>query len=66
MRYKDTMEQELKEKQKQLMQEYKEFERMQTEHSTNTACYKCCQSNMDRLDAEAEQIRYVLESGCCE
>ena len=54
------------EQQKKIMQEYKEWEQMQTDYSYDENFYRFCEWKMNTLDEEAEQIRYVLESGCCE
>lgn len=58
--------QEKMEKQESLVQEYAMYKNMQTEHSEDTDFYRYCQHNMDRLDEEAEQIRFELEMGCCD
>ena len=42
------------------------YERLQTEHSDDEYFYRCTQKEMDAIDEEAEQIRHVLEMGCCE
>lgn len=52
--------------QKKLMQERKAWEQMQTDYSYDADFYKFCEWKMNLLDEEAEQIRYVLEMGCCE
>lgn len=53
-------------RQAELMQEYSQWETMQTDYSYDTDFYKFCQWKMNLLDEEAEQIRHVLEMGCCE
>lgn len=58
--------QKLIEKQNSLMKERDMFERMQTNHSNDEEFYHYCQRNMDRLDEEADAIRYKLEMRCCE
>lgn len=52
--------------QKKLMQEREAWEQMQTDYSYDEEFYKFCEWKMNLLDEEAEQIRYVLEMGCCE
>lgn len=52
--------------QKKLMQERKAWEQIQTDYSYDEDFYKFCEWKMNLLDEEAEQIRYVLEMGCCE
>lgn len=48
------------------MQERDLWEQMQTDFSYDEDFYKFCEWKMNLLDEEAEQIRYVLEMGCCE
>lgn len=57
---------ELIKRQAELMQEYSRWEAMQTDFSFDEDFYNFCQWKMQLLDEEAEQIRYVLEMGCCE
>lgn len=52
--------------QKKLMQERESWEQMQTDYSYDEDFYKFCEWKMNLLNEEAEQIRYVLEMGCCE
>lgn len=52
--------------QKKLMQERKAWEQMQTDYSYDEDFYKFCEWKMNLLNEETEQIRYVLEMGCCE
>ena len=52
--------------QKKLMQESKAWNRMQTDYSYDEDFYKFCEWKKNLLDEEADQIRYVLEMGCCE
>lgn len=56
----------LLEQQTKLMQERDLWEQMQTDFSYDEDFYKFCEWKMNLLDEEAEQIRYVLEMGCCE
>ena len=56
----------LKKQQKALMRKYAIYEQLQTEHSGDEYFYRCTQKEMDAIDEEAEQIRHVLEMGCCE
>ena len=56
----------LRKQQKALMQKREIYERLQTEHSDDEYFYRCTQKEMDAIDEEAEQIRHVLEMGCCE
>ena len=56
----------LKKQQKELMHRYMILEQLQTEHSNDEYFYRCTQKEMDAIDEEAEQIRHVLEMGCCE
>ena len=58
--------QELIEKQESLMQDRAMYENMQTQHSEDAVFLTYCQHKMDRLDEEAEQIRFELEMGCCD
>lgn len=53
-------------RQAELMQEYGQWEAMQTDFSYDEDFYRFCQWKMELLDEEAEQIRHVLEMGCCE
>lgn len=53
------------EEQTKLMQEYGEWEELQTECSDDEEAYHICQWEMQLLDEKAEQIRYMLETGCC-
>ena len=48
------------------MQKREIYEHLQTEHSDDEYFYRCTQKEMDALDEQAEQIRHVLEMGCCE
>lgn len=57
--------QKLKEHQNKLMQERSLWEQMQTDFSHDEDFYRFCEWKMQMLDEEAEQIRYVLEMGCC-
>lgn len=52
--------------QKKLMQERKAWEQMQTNFSYDEDFYKFCELKINLLNEEAEQMRYVLEMGCCE
>ena len=54
------------ERQTELMHERDLWERMQTDFSYDEYFYKFCDWKMNFLDEEAEQIRHVLEMGCCE
>ena len=54
------------EQQEKLMLEYEEWELMQTDHSYDKDFNKFCDWKKNALDEEAEQIRRVLEMGCCE
>ncbi len=56
----------LKKQQKELVRRYAILEQLQTEHSGDEYFYRYAQKEMDAIDEEAEQIRYVLEMGCCE
>lgn len=56
----------LKKQQKELVRRYAILEQLQTEHSDDEYFYRCTQKEMDAIDEEAEQIRHVLEMGCCE
>lgn len=56
----------LEKQQKELMRRYTILEQLQTEHSDDEYFYRCTQKEMDAIDEEAEQIRHVLEMGCCE
>ena len=56
----------LKKQQKALMRKYAIYEQLQTEHSGDEYFYRYAQKEMDAIDEEAEQIRHVLEMGCCE
>lgn len=56
----------LRKQQKALMQKREIYERLQTEHSDDEYFYRCTQKEMDAIAEEAEQIRHVLEMGCCE
>ena len=56
----------LKKQQKALMRRYAILEQLQTEHSGDEYFYRYAQKEMDAIDEEAEQIRHVLEMGCCE
>ena len=56
----------LRKQQKALMKRREIYERLQTEHSDDEYFYRCIQKEMDAIDEEAEQIRHVLEMGCCE
>ena len=40
--------------------------RMQTDFNYDEDFYRFCEWKMHMLDEEIEQIRYVLETGCCE
>lgn len=46
-----------------LMREYQDFERMQTDYSYDLDCYRYCQQRMDSIDNEMEEIRFKLEGG---
>ena len=48
------------------MKEHDLWEQMQTDFSYDEDFYNFCQWKMQLLDEEAEQIRHVLEMGCCE
>lgn len=52
-------------RQDELMQEYREWESMQTDFSYDEDFYNFCQWKMQLLDEESEQIRHVLEMGYC-
>ncbi|MBD5495433.1 MAG: hypothetical protein HDR12_14000 [Lachnospiraceae bacterium] len=54
----------LKKRQAELMQEYHQWEVMQTDFSFDEDFNYFCQWKMQLLDEEAEQIRCVLEMGC--
>ena len=54
------------ERQEKIMQEYEEWELMQTDHSYDEDFCRFCDWKKNVLDEEAEQIRRVLEMGCCE
>ena len=56
----------LKKQQKELVRRYAILEQLQTEHSGDEYFYRYAQKEMDAIDEEAEQIRHVLEMGCCE
>ncbi|WP_347223452.1 hypothetical protein [Bacteroides congonensis] len=56
----------MKKQQKALRRKYAIYEQLQTEHSDDEYFYRCTQKEMDAIDEEAEQIRHVLEMGCCE
>ena len=56
----------LKKQQKELVRRYAILEQVQTEHSGDEYFYRYAQKEMDAIDEEAEQIRHVLEMGCCE
>ena len=56
----------LKKQQKELVRRYAILEQLQTEHSGDEYFYRYAQKEMDAIDEEAEQIRHVLERGCCE
>ena len=56
----------LKKQQKELVRRYVILEQLQTEHSGDEYFYRYAQKEMDAIDEEAEQIRHVLEMGCCE
>lgn len=56
----------LKKQQKELVRRYAILEQLQTEHSGDEYFYRYAQKEMDAIDEEAEQIRHVLETGCCE
>lgn len=51
--------------QKALMQKRKIYENLQAKHSEDEYFYRCTQKEMDAIDEQAEQIRHVLELGCC-
>lgn len=53
-------------RQAELMQERDLWKQMQTDFSYDQDFYRFCQWKMNLLDEEAEQIRHVLEMGCCE
>ena len=55
----------LEEEQLRLMQEYAEWEELQTECANDEEAYHICQWEMQLLDEKAEQIRHILEKGCC-
>lgn len=55
----------LRMQQKALMQKRKIYENLQTEHSGDEYFFRYTQGKMDALDEQAEQIRHVLELGCC-
>lgn len=48
------------------MRRYTILEQLQTEYSEDEYFYRCTQKEMDAIDEESEQIRHVLEMGCCE
>ncbi len=48
------------------MQEYSQWEAMQTDFSYDEDFYRFCNWKMQMLDEEAEQMRHVLETGCVE
>lgn len=56
----------LLEQQSKLMQERTEWETMQTDFNYDEDFYKFCEYKMQLLDEETEQIRHILEMGCCE
>ena len=49
---------------KELMQERTFWEQMQTDYSHDAEFYKFCEWKMQRLDEEAEKLRYLQEKGC--
>lgn len=53
-------------RQAELMQEYNQWEVMKTDFSFDEDFNCFCQWKMQLLDEGAEQIRHVLEMGCCE
>ncbi len=56
----------LKEQQRQLAEQYSQWEAMQTDYSYDEDFYRYCQWKMQDIDEEMEMIRRVLEMGCCE
>ena len=52
--------------QQKLMYERNFYEQMQTDFSYDEDFYTFCVWKIHMLDEEAEQIRYVIEMGCCE
>lgn len=55
----------LKKQQKELMQRRDICEHIQTEHSDDMEFFRYCQNIMDKLNEDADQIRLILEKGCC-
>lgn len=49
-----------------LMQERSFWEQIQTKYSHDADLYKFCEWKMQRLDEEAEMLRYVQEMGYAE
>lgn len=49
-----------------LAQDLDLWKQMQTDFSYDEDFYKFCEWKIHMLDEEAEQIRYVIEMGCCE
>lgn len=61
----DEIRRKLEDEQTRLMQEYAEWEELQTKYSDNGELYSICEWEMQLLDEKAEQIRHILEKGCC-
>ena len=55
----------LLERQAEIIEERTKWEMFQTNCSNDMDFYRYCDWKMNLLDEEAEQIRYVLEMGCC-
>lgn len=53
-------------RQAELMQERDLWSQKQTDFSHDIDFYRFCQWKMNMLDEEAGQLRYVIETGCCE
>ena len=49
---------------KELMRERSLWEQIQTDYSHDEDLYKFCECKMQRLDEEAEKLRYLQEKEC--
>lgn len=56
----------LAEQQNKMVQEREEWRQIQTDFSYDEDFYKFCEWKINLLNEEIEQIRHVLEMGCCE
>ena len=56
----------LVEQQNKMVQEREEWRQIQTDFSYDEDFYKFCEWKINLLNEEIEQIRHVLEMGCCE